>query len=136
MNSTKSLTSSVIGPLLGALLLVGLMAIPVLAEEKKEPSFLPTWKLLNKEGKQQFMAGYLQGWRAASRVTELATDYIRENPDNAVSSLESLSSVYEASSLPPDTLVMLIDQYYSDPANQSASLSMAVTAARGAFGRR
>jgi hypothetical protein len=106
-----------------------------LADDDREPSFLPTWKLLNKEGKQQFIAGYLKGWHAASRVNKLATEYIRKNPSTAVASLESLTSVYDVSSIPPDTLVTLVDQFYSDPANGAAGLSVAVTSARGAFGQ-
>jgi len=94
------------------------------------PSFYPIWKLLNLEQKQQFVAGYLHGWRDAALVTDIAIQYVRKNPQKAVSSLEGVKELYNLRSVRSADLVEKIDEFYSDPENLSAPLSRAVTSAR------
>ena len=98
--------------------------------ETSTDSFFPTWRLLNKQQKQQFIAGYLQGWKDAEKVTEITLDYVRKNPDKAVKGLESVRGLYDLSYLQPDELAHEIDDFYSDPDNHEASFSKAVTAAK------
>jgi hypothetical protein len=100
------------------------------AAESNESPFLPIWKLLNREQKQQFISGYLQGWRDAGKVTGIATDHIRENPDQAVKALESIQGIYTLSHLGPDALAKAVDSFYSEPQNKSASLSVAISSSK------
>lgn len=88
------------------------------------------WKLLTHEQKTQYLAGYVQGWRDASRVTDIAIDFVKQNPEEAVRGLEQLKGLYDLSDVSPSLLVTRIDRYLSDSANRSASLSLAISAAR------
>lgn len=92
-------------------------------------SFLPTWQLLNSQEKQLFISGYLQGWHDAARVTRVAEEHVSQNPEQALSSLKTIRSLYELDGKNANSLVKGIDEFYSEPDNASAALSMAVTAA-------
>ncbi|MCB0333248.1 MAG: hypothetical protein KDD55_07090 [Bdellovibrionales bacterium] len=92
--------------------------------------FLPTWRLLTKEQKQQFISGYVQGWRDAGKVTDVALDHIRKNPEQAVKALESIQNIYELSHLGPDLLAREVDDFYAEPDNSQASLSVAISSSR------
>jgi len=107
-----------------------LMPLTVQAANNTEISFLPTWKLLNAQEKQQFIAGYIRGWKDAARVTDITKEFIRANPQKALQSLESIQTLYNLSDVTPVILVSLVDAFYSDPVNRDASLSMAVSHAR------
>ncbi len=99
--------------------------------ESSLASFLPIWKLLNYDQKVQFVSGYIQGWKDAARVTDIAIAYVRENPKNAVDGLEKLKGLYDLSDLKPNTVVDQIDTFYADPENSEAALSRAINASRG-----
>ena len=105
-------------------------AIPVMLSASEEIAFLPTWKLLNTQEKQQFVSGYTKGWKDAAQVIDIAISYVEQNPEKAVEGLKSLREVYELGDIRPDTLVQEIDAFYSDPENSKANLSKAVTAAK------
>jgi len=92
--------------------------------------FLPTWKLLTDEAKRQFVAGYLHGWSDAAKVTDIAIDYVRGNPDEALDGLKRLKQLYNISGVQAELLSEGITQFYADPENAGAPLSKAVTAAR------
>lgn len=96
----------------------------------KEESFLPTWKLLNTEQKQQFIAGYLHGWKDAGAVTQVLLEHIEKHPDEAVKSLQTVQSLYDMSSERPSLLAKGVDEFYSDPDNAQSALSKAITASR------
>ena len=98
--------------------------------------FFPTWKLLNSAEKQQFVAGYIQGWKDASMVTEITINYVRENPDKAVEGLQKVKNLYNMGDLKPALMVTAIDAFFSDPMNQGAGLSQAVSAAKVALSGR
>ena len=100
-----------------------------------EASFLPTWKLLNSEAKQQFVAGYLFGWRDAARVTDLAIEYVKENPNNAVSGLERVRQIYDMEGLTAESMVRELDRFFSESEGRDATLSQAMTAAKLRMGR-
>ena len=100
------------------------------ARNDNSTSFLPVWRLLSQEQKQQFVSGYLHGWQDAAIVIGIAISYVRENPGNAVEGLKKIQAIYNLSSLKPDTTTQAIDEFYSNPANSRAPLSMAITAAR------
>ncbi|MBX7138337.1 MAG: hypothetical protein K1X83_10160 [Oligoflexia bacterium] len=121
--------------LIGPILALALAASVAAADSRTdtEPSFLPTWKLLNTQEKQQFIAGYLKGWQDAEKVTSIAIEYVRDNPDKAVDGLEKIKSVYNLSGLNPDLLIRSLDAFYSEPENNSASLSKAVSAVKNAL---
>jgi len=93
-------------------------------------SFLPIWKLLSRPEKLQFIAGYIQGWRDAAKVTDIAISFVRENPQQAVEGMERVRALYELSDLKPDLVVNQLDQFYADPDNRQAPLSRAISAAR------
>lgn len=95
-----------------------------------ENPFYPTWKLLSNEEKQHFIAGYLQGWSDARRVTDIAINYIKENPQKAVEGLEGIKKIYDLTALGPEAVVREVDSFYNEHSNQNASLSAAITAAK------
>lgn len=115
---------------------VGLPTLGV-AESSNAPeaSFLPTWKLLRADAKQQFISGYLFGWRDAKKVTDVAIDYVKENPANAVSGLERVRGIYDMEGLTPESVVRELDNYFSGSEGKDATLSQAVTAVRMRMGR-
>ena len=100
----------------------------VLAEEPA--SFLPTWKLLNAEQKQQFIAGYLQAWKDAAQVTDIAMGYIKENPDKALEGLSSVRALYDTQGLRPADIAHQVDLFFKETANRDASLSRAMSYAK------
>jgi hypothetical protein len=109
----------------------------VRAESKlvNESSFLPTWKLFRtNESKQQFVAGYISGFRDAARVTDAAIEYARDNPNNAVSGLEKVKGIYEMEGLTAESLVAKLDEFFSEPDGKNATLSQAMVAARNRLG--
>ncbi len=114
-----------------------LFFVPVQAESKvaQEATFLPTWKLLTNQGKQQFVAGYLFGWRDAGRVTDAAIEYAREHPNNAVSGLEKVREIYNMEGLTAEGMVRELDSFFAESAGREATLSQAITAARRRLGR-
>lgn len=103
---------------------------PVVCWGESATSFLPTWKLLNEKQKQEFMAGYLHGWKDATAMIDIAIDYTKENPDKAVEGLQSLRRVYEVKGLRPASLVSAVNEFFRDPKNAQASLSAAVSFAK------
>lgn len=107
---------------------VGGVTTPAAADS--ESPFLPTWRLLNAEQKQQFIAGYLFGWNDAARITEIVASFVKENPDQAQQGLERLKSVYDLRELKPTAIAREVDRFYADPSNGNAGLSLAVTFAR------
>ena len=96
----------------------------------QEVSFLPTWKLLSSQEKQQFISGYVQAWRDAASVNDVVIGYIKSNPDKAAQSLDSIRSIYDFSGVPVEQLVRGIDDFYADPEHQAAPLSKAVSGAK------
>lgn len=110
-----------------------LLASTSAAQTREQLPFLPTWKLLTRDQKRDFVAGYVQGWRDAAQVTDIAIGYVRENPKQAVEGLEKIRRLYDLSNLRSDGLVDGVDGFYSDPKNASATLSAAVTAVRAAL---
>jgi hypothetical protein len=110
---------------------------PAVAESKvaSEASFLPTWKLLTNQGKQQFVAGYLFGWRDAGRVTDAAIEYAREHPSQAVGGLEKIRDIYDMEGLTAEGMVRELDVFFAESSGKDATLSQAITAARRRLGR-
>lgn len=104
-------------------------------EDSPHP-FYPTWKLLSPAEKQQFVAGYIQGWKDAERVTDVAISYVKENPGKAVDGLERIRSLYDLGDLRPALLASAIDEFYRDPDNLNGGLSQAVSAAKRAVSGR
>lgn len=100
------------------------------ADSEAAVSFAPTWKLLNSEQKQQFIAGYFHGWRDAERVIQIAKEYIKENPEQAVNGLQKIGDLYNLSGIKPELLVESLDIFFSNPDNKNASLSQAVSASK------
>jgi hypothetical protein len=98
-----------------------------------EASFLPTWKLMNNEAKQQFIAGYLFGWRDAGRVTDAAIEYAREHPSDAVNGLEKIRSMYDTAGLSSERVVGELDSFFASD-GKDATLSQAITVVRRRLG--
>jgi hypothetical protein len=112
-----------------------LAAAPCARAEATDASagFLAVWRLMSNEQKQQFIAGYVQGWRDAGKVTDIAIQYVRDHPDKAIDGLEKVRALYDLHELSPGDVIPLIDAYYKHPENQNATFSSAVTAARQAL---
>ena len=124
-------------PLTFSVIMVGcglLLGAPTRAIAQSQEPFLPTWKLLSGQQKQDFIAGYLHGWRDASRVLDISIEYVRANPTSAVASLEQLRELYDLSHLRPDAVTREVDRFYNDPANREASLGLAISNARNRSG--
>jgi hypothetical protein len=100
------------------------------ASERGTASFLPTWKLLDSHEKEQFIAGYLQGWKDAARVTDIAISYVKTNPEKAIDGLEGIRQLYDVRGVKPSDLAHQIDEFYADPENSDAALSRAITASK------
>jgi hypothetical protein len=100
-----------------------------------EHPFSPTWKLLKSDAKHQFVAGYLFGWRDAEKVTDIAIEYVKENPQGALEGLERLRGLYDMQGLSADSMVRELDAYFSEADSKDATLSQAITAVRGRLGR-
>jgi hypothetical protein len=116
---------------------LALSVLPAQAESKvaNESSFLPMWKLFaNNESKQQFVAGYLSGFRDAGRVTDVAIAYAKDNPANAVSGLERIKGIYAMEGLTAESMVRALDQFFAEPDGKEATLSQAIIAARSRLG--
>lgn len=141
VNAQKSLVSRTLGGLGRAvvtLVLVAILPSAALRAESKtaaEASFLPTWKLLRNEGKQQFVAGYLFGWRDAKRVTDVAIEYVKGNPGGAVRGLERIRGLYDMEGLTAESVVRELDDYFAGAEGKEATLSQAITAVRARLGR-
>lgn len=105
------------------------------SSEAPEASFSPTWKLLRNEAKQQFISGYLFGWRDAKKVTDIAIEYVKENPANAVNGLEKVRGIYDMEGLAAESMVRELDKFFSESEGKDATLSQAVTAVRMRMGR-
>ena len=106
-------------------------ALPAISyADDDKAAFLPTWKLLNPQEKQQFMAGYLYGWRDAAKVTEIAISYVKENPQKAVEGLESVRSLYDVSKVDSAAVAHEVDSFFQDSDNRDASLTAAISFAK------
>lgn len=105
-----------------------LVLTQILFAQESGSGFLATWKLLNPQEKQQFISGYLYGWKDAERVTDVALGYIRENPKKAVESLERVKQLYDLSDLKSVAIVDRLDEFFIRPENSNASLSSALIA--------
>jgi hypothetical protein len=119
-------------PLQICLIAVLFFAAPIARADTSDASagFLAVWRLMSNEQKQQFIAGYFQGWRDANKVTDIAIQYVREHPDKAIDGLEKIRALYDLHELSPNEVIPLIDAFYKHPENQNATFSSAVTAAR------
>ncbi len=94
-------------------------------------SFEPIWRLLTREQKQQFVAGYLNGMRDAAQMTDLLQVIVKQNPDAAAGSLDRLAQIYmDVGRSTPEAIVDGIESFYSNPSNSGAQLSAAITAAQ------
>ncbi len=114
------------------LLIISLTLYPYqIAAEVKSDSFSPTWKLLSAEEKGQFISGYIQGWKDAATVTDIAIDYVEKNPAEAVGGLKKVKVLYDMEGIDPSVAVSFIDSFYANPDNSKAPLSKAVSFAKG-----
>lgn len=106
--------------------------IAVVQEAKADSnaSFYPIWNLLKPEERKMFVSGYLHGWRDSKRVTEILLTHVADKPDSAVSSLEKVRDIYKVSEVPVEQLLSRLTEFYMDPANHNASLSVAISSSR------
>ncbi len=93
-------------------------------------NFSVTWKHLSDEQRNQIITGYLFGWRDAAKITDIAIDYVKQNPAKAVEGLEKLKSLYDFSGLQPDLIVSRINKFYDLPDNQGRPLSLALSSVK------
>lgn len=114
------------------LFFIAALSHPLFGQSPQEVGapFGSTWKLLNQQEKRQFVSGYLAGLKDAERITGIALSFIKENPQQAVKGLERVQGLFGVGSLPADTVAAALDRYFSEPANASASLTLAMSAAR------
>lgn len=105
-----------------------IFALP--AAQAETVPFYPNWKLLKKEEKTQFIAGYLRAWEDAQRTLAVVEQYVSENPQSAQSSVKKIRKIYDFTTLRADTVVREVDAFYGESKNHTQPLSIAVTAAR------
>jgi len=119
------------------LLVISILMVPLMGTSQEGvPAFYPTWKLLSPAEKQQFVAGYIYGWRDAARVTDVVITYVKDNPGKAIEGLEQVKDLYDLGDLKPGILAQAIDAFFEDPDNKGAGLSQAVSAAKRAVSGR
>jgi hypothetical protein len=82
---------------------------------------------MKNDERRYFVAGYIYGWKDAGKVMEIAQDYVRENPGNAVTGLEKIRSVYDLSSVRVDDAIRDLNAFFADPSNRDATFSQAIT---------
>ena len=85
---------------------------------------------MSRDQKEQFIAGYLAGWRDSARVTDITIEFAKQNPGRTMESLQTLRSVYAVNELKPESILRSLEHFYSDPKNQSASFSQAFSAVK------
>ena len=121
--------------LLAALLIcLPVTPTPAIADEiHASASFLPIWRLMTPEQRQQFIAGYVYALGDAQKISNLALTLAEEDPQQAKEALQSLKRLYEPPHLKPDRLASAVDEFYADPDNQDAALSAALSAIRAAI---
>lgn len=100
-----------------------------------DDAFFPIWKLLKRDEKGQFIAGYMRAWHDAKKVLDIAVDYVKSNPTQAIDGLQRIGKIYDMQGLPSDSVVRELDLYFALQENQAASLSQAVTAVRSKLGK-
>lgn len=93
-------------------------------------NFSVTWKHLTDEQRSQIVTGYLFGWRDAARITDIAIDYIKNNPAKAVEGLERIKALYDFSGLQPDVVVKRLNRFYEQPDNRGKPLSAALSSVK------
>ncbi len=95
-------------------------------------SFAPSWSLLNSEQKQYFISGYLKGLADSSKITDVAIEFVQQNPRQAVQGLNELKKLYDLSSRSAIEVAPKVDAFYADPKNKDKPLSLAISAVRSA----
>ena len=101
------------------------------ADDIGDSSFLPVWQMMNREQKEQFVAGYIQGMKDAAKMTEVLSAFVKDNPASAGDSLQRLKGIYlNLGDARSDSLTHEIDTFYASPKNKEAPLSRAITGAR------
>ena len=96
------------------------------AQPPAEVPIYPTWHLMDEAGKKQFLAGYLYGFREARSLGEIAVEYSKSKPQDLEQGLEKLLQHYKLTTLSPDRLAPLLDQYFESPERQQDSLRLAI----------
>lgn len=114
---------------------LALVSLPqAIAQSKSEAPFLPTWKLLSKQQKKDFLAGYLHAWSDAGHVLDIAIGYVEQNPENAAAALEQLKGLYNFEGISPEAAEREVDQFFTQADNSTAPLSRAVSSMRKSSG--
>ena len=98
-------------------------------------TFGPTWKLLSADQKRQFVAGYLQAWQDAGKVTEALAAFSREKPEQLAQSFDKILAIFDVARLSPDTVARELDRIFSDPETRELTLAEAMSSARAAAPR-
>lgn len=112
------------------LLIVTVILLGLQANCLADGGFAATWKLFHPEQKAEFVAGYMNGFKDAAAVTDIAISYLKENPNNAVEGLTKLKKVYDLSGISAHEMVAHLDRFFADPDNKDAGLSLGVTSVR------
>lgn len=102
------------------------LSIPQTAYADDESSFYPSWKLMSRSEKRQFVAGYLMGFQDARVLGEVAVEYVKRNPSSAEGALVDLLAHYRLTGLGPESLVPKIDEFYNDTKNHTKGLRVAI----------
>ena len=117
-------------PLLLSLLFSFVLCWEIAKAETDNTPFLPTWKLLNSEQKQQFISGYLSAIRDTGEILYITEKYLTENPSKSVAVIKELQSIYRVDAPSPLKLSREIDVFYALTENRTKPLSLAVSSAR------
>jgi len=108
-----------------------LLAPPAQIANAQEQQFYTSWKLMNNQEKQQFIAGYMMAYANARKIAELTAQYSEHEPAKALESLRKLPNFFTIPNISPGILTQEVDTFYSDPENWSANFSKAVSASVG-----
>lgn len=96
------------------------------AQPALEAPIYPIWRLMDDNAKKQFLAGYLYGFREARSLGEIAVEFSKSKPQDLEEGLSSILQHYRLTSLAPDKLSPLLDEYLKSPERQQDSLRLAI----------
>ena len=96
------------------------------AQPVSETPIYPVWRLMDDNAKRQFLAGYLYGFREARSLGEVALEYSKTKPQDLESGLSAILQHYKLTTLAPDKLAPLLDEYLQAPERQNDSLRLAI----------
>ena len=91
-----------------------------------EAPFYPIWRNLDRNSQELYVSGYLHGLRDAEEIIRIARDYVKDNPNLALQSLDKVRKICSVRDVSANIIVPEVNSYYSNIENQEGSFSNAI----------